>query len=158
MSERLVDKSELQGQGHGRGFAQKVRAALGGRPEAFGGAHLVSECGGADLERAAALRALKVGQRALRRLLKLRLARSMTAWRARTVNDHRAMAILAKVALRWRAGAVSRSYRRWALTARRFTARKVAMVSVGEGADAVRRAAPAPMGSVLFWSRGAHYV
>ena len=79
---------------------------------------------------AAALRALKVGQRALRRLLRLRLAKSMTAWRSRTVNDNRAMAILAKVALRWRAGAVSRAYRRWALTARRFTARKVAMVSL----------------------------
>jgi hypothetical protein len=79
---------------------------------------------------AAAMRALRVGQRALRRLLRLRLAKSMTAWRARTVNDHRAMAILAKVALRWRAGAVSRAYRRWALTARRFTARKVAMVSL----------------------------
>ena len=35
----------------------------------------------------------------------------MNAWRARTVNDHRAMAILTKVALRWRAGAVSRAYR-----------------------------------------------
>jgi hypothetical protein len=78
----------------------------------------------------AALRALHIGRRALRRLLKLRLARSMTAWRSRTVDDKRAMAILAKVALRWKAGAVSRAYRRWALTARRFTARKVAMVSL----------------------------
>ena len=50
MSQRLVNKSELQGQGHGRGFAQKVRAALGGRPEASSGAHLVSERGRADVQ------------------------------------------------------------------------------------------------------------
>jgi hypothetical protein len=39
--ERLFNKSKLQGQGHGRGFIEAVRAALGGRPEAFGGADLV---------------------------------------------------------------------------------------------------------------------
>ena len=39
--QRLVDKSELQGQGHGLIIVKEVRAALGGRPEAFGRADLV---------------------------------------------------------------------------------------------------------------------
>ena len=39
--ERLFDKSELQGQGHGFEFAEAVRAALGGRPETSSGADLV---------------------------------------------------------------------------------------------------------------------
>ena len=50
MSQRLFDKSELQGQGHGLIIVKEVRAALGGRPETFGGAHLVPACCNEDLE------------------------------------------------------------------------------------------------------------
>ena len=81
---------------------------------------------------AAALRALGVGRRALKRWRLQLLGRSVATWRARTTNDHAAMGILTRVALRWKSGTVSRAFRRWAVAVTRYTARKKAVVQLAK--------------------------
>jgi len=80
----------------------------------------------------AALRAFEVGRRALTRWRLQLLGRSVATWRARTTNDHAAMGILTRVALRWKSGTVSRAFRRWAVAVTRFAARKKAVVQLAK--------------------------